>query len=70
MPQRIIDHFKTVHINRKYHHMPFASLRTGNRRVDPIKQQRPVRQTGQRIMLNQITNPFFSRFSFTVVGKM
>ena len=49
--------------------MPFASLRTGNRRVDPVKQQSPVWQAGERIMLNQITNPLFSRFSFTVVGK-
>lgn len=56
VPKTVIDDLEAVHVDEHDSEQGFVALRHLDGVLQPVLEQRPVRQTGQRIMVGEIMN--------------
>ena len=64
MPHRIVDVFKTIQIEEHQRQLFALALRERHRLHQPVVEQNPVRQAGQRVVLRQIRHLHFGLLNF------
>jgi hypothetical protein len=57
MPERIVDGLEPIDVHEQYGGRRAMTLCQGGRAAEPIVQQQPVGQSGQRIVLGQVRHP-------------
>ena len=54
MPQRIVDVFEAIQIQKQHRDVFHVTRRQGDRLADPVVQQHPIGQPGQKVVLGRM----------------
>ena len=57
--QRVVDFLESVEVQKQYRHFPSVAARQGQSQFCPLRQQRPVGQVGQGIVIGQVLDALF-----------